>query len=192
MLAREEELGTRISSIAIYARALAMAVQSVPICNATLVGDQVIIREDVNIGLAVAVPGKDAFDSGLVVPVIRNVESKGILAIDREIKAQTSRARARQLSAEDMADGTISLSSTSGFIPGAWAVGTSILNLPQVTIFQPGSPIQKPVAVDGQVAVRSILPCSVTFDHRAMDGEPVGRLVRRIVDLLSNPELMAL
>ena len=192
MLERAEELGGRVSSVALYARALAMALKSVPICNATLVGDEIIVWENVNIGVAVALSGKEARDSALVVPVIKNAQDKGVLAIDLELKALAAKARSRQLSPEDMADGTVSLSSTAGFIPGTWSVGTSILNLPQVVIFQPGSPIQKPVVVDGQIAVRTILPCSLTFDHRAVDGEPIGRLLKKIVDLLSNPELLAL
>lgn len=192
MLAREEELGGRISTTALYARALAMACQTVPICNSTLLGNEVVVWENVNIGFAVALPGKSEFDSGLVVPVIKNAETKGVLAIDREMKALAARARAKQLTADDMADGTVSLSSTAGFLPGTWSVSAPILNLPQTVIFQPGSPVRKPVAVDDQVAIRTILPCGLTFDHRAMDGEPVSRLLRRIVDLLSNPELMTL
>jgi len=192
MLERAEELGGRVSMIALYARALALACQAVPICNSTLVDDEIILWDCVNISVAVALPGKGEYDSGLVVPVVKNAETKGILALDREIKDLSARARSRQLTAEDMAGGTVSLSSTAGFLPGSWAVSAPILNLPQALIFQPGTPLQKPVAVDGKVEVRSILPCSLTFDHRVMDGEPVARFARRLVDLLTNPELLAL
>ena len=192
MLSREEEFGHRVSLIAIYARAIALACRAVPICNATLVDNEIIVWDTVNVGIAVAMPGRTEYDSSLVVPVLRDVGNKGVLAISREIKEMVSMARAGKLTSEHMADGTITISSTAGFVPGAWGLSTPLLNLPQVVCFQPGTPIEKPVAVDGQVVVRSMLPCSLSFDHRAMDGEPVGRFCRKLADLLTNPELMTL
>ena len=112
--------------------------------------------------------------------------------IDREIKDLINRAREGRLSAADLSDGTITLSSSAGFMPGIWSTSTPLIFLPQVVAFQPGTPIDKPIAVDGEVVVRPMLPCSLTFDHRAMDGEPPSRLIRRLADLLSNPELMVL
>ncbi|MGO8842177.1 MAG: dihydrolipoamide acetyltransferase family protein [Methyloceanibacter sp.] len=190
--AREEQLGTRVSQVAFFAKALALACVEVPICNATITGDDIVAWDNVNMGIAVALPGKGEYDSALVVPVIRDVECKGVLAIDREIKDLIARARAGSLGAADMADGTVTLSSTAGFLPGAWAVSTPLINQPQVLNFQPGSPIERPVVVDGQVVVRTMLACGLSFDHRAMDGEPVGRFVRKLADLLTNPELMVL
>jgi len=190
--AREGELGVPISLTAFIARAQALACQEAPICNATIAGDEIVLWDNVNLGVAVALAGKGPYDSGLVVPVIRDADRKGVLAIAREMKDLIARARAGTLTAADMADGTITLSSTSGFLPGAWAVSTPLINQPQVVNFQPGSPIDRPVVVDGQVVVRTMLACGLSFDHRAMDGEPVGRFVRRLADLLTHPELMAL
>jgi len=192
MLAREEELGTRVSLLAFQVRAVALACRHVPICNATLSDDVITVWDNVNVGVAVALPGKGDYDSGLVVPVVRNVQSKSVLEIDQEIKLLVGRARKGELTAADMADGTITLSSTSGFAPGAWAVSTPLLNLPQIVNFQPGSPIEKPVGIDGQIVLRSMLPCGLSFDHRAIDGEPIGRFVNKLIDLLGNPELMLL
>jgi len=192
MLAREQELGTRVSLLAFQVRAVAVACRHVPICNSTLSNDVITVWDNVNVGIAVALPGKGEYDSGLVVPVLRNAQAKGMLQIDQEIKELVGRARKGELSAADMADGTITLSSTGGFAPGAWAVSTPLLNLPQVVNFQPGSPIEKPVAVDGQMVLRSMLPCGLSFDHRAVDGAPIGRFANKLIDLLSNPELMLL
>lgn len=192
LLGREQELGTRVSLTAIYARAVALACQHVPICNATLADHEITIWDNVNVGIAVALPGRGEYDSGLMVPVVRNVETKGLLAIDREIKDLVHRARSGALTPEDMADGTITISSTGGFMPGAWMVSTPLLNLPQVVNFQPGSQLQKPIVIDGKVEVRTILPCGLSFDHRAMDGEPAARFARKVSDLLGNPELMLL
>ncbi len=192
MVDKEEEIGTKVSLIALQVRALALACRHVPICNATVGGDAISVWDNVNVGIAVALPGKGEYDSGLVVPVLRNAHAKSVLEIDAELKALVGRARKGELTAGEMADGTITLSSTGGFAAGGWGVSTPLLNLPQVVNFQPGSPIDKPVVVDGQVAVRSMLPCGLSFDHRAVDGAPVGRFVQKLNDLLSHPELMLL
>ncbi|MFO1468040.1 MAG: dihydrolipoamide acetyltransferase family protein [Steroidobacteraceae bacterium] len=193
MLAREQELQTRISMISLYAKALSIAVRHVPICNSTLQDQEIVVWDNVNIGIAVALPGKTEYESGLVVPVVRNVEQKGIFDIDRDIKSLVDRAKAlSKLVADDMSGGTVTLSSSAGFMPGQWCISTPLLNQPQVLNFQPSSPIDKPVIVDGQVAVRTMLPCSLSFDHRALDGEPVARFNRKMSDLLANPELMLL
>lgn len=115
-----------------------------------------------------------------------------VAEIDRRVRDLTERARNGRLSSAEMTDGTITLSSTAGFMPGQWSVSTPLINQPQVVNFQPGSPIQKPVVVDGEIVVRTMLPCGLSYDHRAMDGEPVGRFIRKLSDLLSNPELMLL
>ena len=192
MLDKADELGTKVSLVALQVRALALACRHVPICNATVGSDAISVWDNVNVGIAVALPGKGEYDSRLVVPVVRNAHCKGVLEIDAEVKALVGKARKGELTAEDMADGTITLSSTGGFAPGSWAVSTPLLNLPQVVNFQPGSPLDKPVVIDGQVAVRTMLPCGLSFDHRAVDGEPVGRFVHKLIDLLGHPELMLL
>lgn len=192
MLTREKELGTRVSMTALCARALALACREVPICNSTLDGNEIVVWDNVNVGIAVALPGRTEFESGLVVPVVRNVESKGVLAIEREVRDLVARAKAGSLSALDTTEGTVTLSSSAGFMPGNWCVSTPLINQPQVLNFQPGTPIEKPVVVNGQIVIRTMLPCGLSFDHRAMDGDPVARFNRKIADLLSNPELMLL
>jgi pyruvate dehydrogenase E2 component (dihydrolipoamide acetyltransferase) len=71
-------------------------------------------------------------------------------------------------------------------------VSTPLLNLPQVVNFQPGTPIERPLVIDGQIAIRTAVPCGLTFDHRCMDGEPAGRFVRQLSWLLRDPEMMLL
>ncbi|WP_341643840.1 dihydrolipoamide acetyltransferase family protein [Thauera sp. SDU_THAU2] len=192
ILGYEDELATRVSLISFYVRSVALACQHVPICNSTLANGEISAWENVNVGVAVALPGGSEHESGLIVPVVRDVQDKGLLQIDREVKDLVRRARASGLSPAETANGTITVSSTDGFLPGGWMVSTPLLNLPQVMNFQPGTPVEKPVVVDGRIEIRTLLPCGVTFDHRAMDGEPLGRFVRKIRDLLSNPELMLL
>lgn len=94
MLAREKELGGRISMTALYAKALALACRHVPICNATIDDEQITVWENVNIGIAVALPGKTEYESGLLVPVVRDVQSKGLVQLSLEIKDLVARAPA--------------------------------------------------------------------------------------------------
>lgn len=192
MLSMEESIGQRIALISFYVKAVALACQHVPICNATLTDDEITVWENVNVGVAVALPGRTEFESGLIVPVVRDVQSKGLARINAEIKDLIDRARKGELRPDETSGGTITISSTDGFLPGGWLVSTPLLNLPQVMNVQPGTPIEKPVVVDGHIVIRTILPFGSTFDHRAMDGVPSGRFTTRLRDLLANPELMLL
>jgi len=190
---REKELGARVSMTAIYARALALACRQVPICNAALIDGEIVLWDEVNVGIGVALPGRNEYDSGLVAPVVRNVEAKGLLEIDREVRELVARAREGRLSVQDMANATITMSSSERLSSGGWMVGTPLLTLPQVVAFGPGAPVRKPVVRDnGQIVAGSILPCCLTFDHRALDGEPAARLAKKLTDLLGEPELVLL
>lgn len=190
---REKDLGARVSMTAIYARALALACRQVPICNAALIDGEIVLWDEVNVGIGVALPGRNEYDSGLVAPVVRNVEAKGLLEIDREVRELVARAREGRLSVQDMANATITMSSSERLNSGGWMVGTPLLTLPQVVAFGPGAPVRKPVVRnDGQIVAGSILPCCLTFDHRALDGEPAARLAKKLTDLLGEPELVLL
>lgn len=193
LLARQEELGSRISLTAIYAKALAVACRRVPICNATVEGDEIVLWDQVNVGIAVALPGRTEFDSSLIVPVVRDVDRKGIVEINDDIRRIVARAREGRLAPDDTAGATITLSSTDGFaLAGTWSVSGPLLNLPQVVNFQPGSMVDKPAVVDGAIAIRTMLPCGLVFDHRAMDGAPAAKFVRALCELLQEPESMLL
>jgi pyruvate dehydrogenase E2 component (dihydrolipoamide acetyltransferase) len=193
LLKRESDLGSRVSVTAIYAKALSIACGRVPICNATIDGDEIILWEHVNLGVAVALPGRNDFDSSLIVPVIRDVGKKGILEINEDIREVVARARSGQLTPDDTTGATITMSSTAGFaLEGTWMVGSPLLNLPQVVNFGPGSMVEKPVVVDGAITIRTMLPCGLVFDHRAMDGAPATEFIRILSQLLQEPESMLL
>jgi pyruvate dehydrogenase E2 component (dihydrolipoamide acetyltransferase) len=190
---REKEIGARVSMTAIFVRALALACRQVPICNAALIDGEIVLWDEVNVGISVALPGRTEHESGLVVPVVRNVEVKGLLDVDRELRELVARARDGKLSPHDTADATITLSSGERLNAGGWMIGTPLLVLPQVVAFSPGAPVRRPVVRDdGQIVAGSILPCCLTFDHRALDGEPASRLAKKLTDFLGHPELMLL
>lgn len=188
-LAREESLGTRVSMNAFIAKAIAQALQQVPIANSSIDGDDILVHSSVNIGIAIALPGKNDIDTQLMVPVLHDVQLLGVVEIDKRMKALIERARCGQLAAEDMQGGTVTLSSTAGIAPPGLS-STPVLNLPNALLVGPSTPIERPVVHKGKIKVRTMLPISATFDHRILDGEPFSRFASALHDLLETPELM--
>jgi pyruvate/2-oxoglutarate dehydrogenase complex dihydrolipoamide acyltransferase (E2) component len=186
---REEQFGTRVSINAFLVKALASAAMQVPIANAMIDGDDIVIHRHVNVGIATAMPGVTEYDSILVVPVIRNVQSMGVVEIDKAMKSLIERARRGELGADEMSGSTITLSTTAGLAPPGNR-STPVLNLPNTTLVGPSTPEQKPVVRDGEVVVRTMMPVSITFDHRVMDGEPASRFGRALYDAIEQPGLM--
>lgn len=188
-LAREEALGTRVSFNAFLIKAMVYAIRQVPIANSCLQGDEIVIYDNVNMGMAVSIPGTTEYDSGLVVAVLRNVESMGVASIDKAMKALIERVRSGSATAEDMTGATITLSSTAGIGPPG-LTSTPVLNLPNAALLGPSTPTERPVVHQGEVKVRTMLPLSFTFDHRMLDGEPAARFMSVLHDCLQHPELM--
>jgi pyruvate/2-oxoglutarate dehydrogenase complex dihydrolipoamide acyltransferase (E2) component len=188
-LAMEDQLGTRVSINAFIARAMALALKQVPIANASIDGDDIVLNASVNIGVAIALPGKTEIDTRLVVPVLHNVEQLGVVEIDMRMKAMIARAREGTLTAEEMSGGTVTLSSTAGIAPPG-LTSTPVLNLPNALLVGPSTPIERPVVRKGKIVARTMLPISATFDHRVLDGEPFSRFARALHDMLETPELM--
>ena len=188
-LAIEERLGTRVSINAFIAKAIALALRQVPIANASIEGEDIVLHASVNIGVAIALPGNNAIDTQLMVPVLHNVEQLGVVEIDKRMKAMIARARAGKLGADEMSGGTVTLSSTAGIAPPGMS-STPVLNLPNALLVGPSTPIERPVVYRGEIAVRTMLPISATFDHRILDGEPFSRFASALHELLETPELM--
>lgn len=182
-----EAVGTRISYNDIIALILARATRQVLIINSSIVGDEIKVWDDINLGIATATEINE-YETGLFVPVVKNADRKSLVEISREIKDLVAKARAGQLSAEDMGGGTLTLSNAA-FIGGL--VGTTpILSPGQAVLIQPGSIVEKPVVRDGEIVVRSMMSLSVTWDHRILDGVPVGRLINKIAEFMECPELL--
>ncbi|MCX2972077.1 2-oxo acid dehydrogenase subunit E2 [Halieaceae bacterium IMCC8485] len=186
---REAELGTRISVNALIARAMAYAIKQVPVANSCLENDEIVIYRSINLGIAVSVPGASEYDSGLMVGVVHGIENMGLAELDLSMKAMVERLRSGQATAEDTGGATITLSSTAGVGPPG-LTSTPVLNSPNTALVGPSTPIERPVVVDGEMCVRTLMPVSFTFDHRVMDGEPAARFMRALHDCLEHPELM--
>ncbi len=187
LLEMEAEFGVRVSYMDIILAALAIALRDNPILNSSVVGDQVWVWEGINIGVAVSLD--HGLEGGIVVPVVRNVDRKPIPDLSREVASLIERARAGKLMPDDIADGTFTLTNL-GTVGGGWFFGTPIVNQPQSAILAIGSVSDRAVVVDGQVVVRPLMPFSLTFDHRVMDGAPAIRFAGRFVELLADPEVL--
>lgn len=186
---KEAQLGTRVSVNAFIVKAMALAVADVPIANASLIDDVIIIYRNVNVGVAISLPGKTEWDSTLMVPVVRNVQAMGVAQIDKAMKELIARARNGKLTAEDMTGSTITLSSTAGLAPPGTR-STPVLNLPNAVLVGPSTAQEKMVVVNGEAQVRTMMPVSMTFDHRVLDGEPAARFINALHGYLENPVLI--
>ena len=159
-------------------RALALALVEVPEANAQWAGDAIRRFSSVDLAVAVAVEG------GLVTPVLRAAEGKGLLAISREMAALVARARAGKLLPEDYRGGGFTLSNL-----GMYGVRQfdAVINPPQAGILAVGAGEQRPVVQDGALAVATLMTCTLSADHRVIDGVAGARLLAAFKGLLEDP-----
>lgn len=156
-----ERAGAKLTFMSFITKAAASALKAVPVVNASVDGNDILYRKDINIGIAVAL------DWGLIVPVVKNVDDKSLLELSREIADLAARARAKQLSPDDVQGGTFTITNPGGF--GA-QFGLPIINQPQVAILAVGAVEQRPAVVNDAVVVRPRAYLVLGYDHRLIDG----------------------
>ena len=164
-------------------QACAHALLQHPRMNASLEGDAIQLHGAVHVGFAVAL------DEGLIVPVIHDADKKPLKTIAQEARALAEKARAGQLKLEEVSGGTFTVSNLG--MAGVDAF-TPILNSPQTGILGVGRIVDKPAVYQGEIAKRSMLVLSLTFDHRVIDGAPAGAFLGSVADLLSHGNRIAL
>jgi pyruvate/2-oxoglutarate dehydrogenase complex dihydrolipoamide acyltransferase (E2) component len=169
------------SYTAFVVKAAGYALQLFPILNSALVEDTIVIKEDINIGVAVAT------ERGLIVPVIRAAGQKSLLEISEEINDLGERARANLLSPQDFLGGTFSVTNSGVF---GSLFFTPIINYPEAAILGMGKVYETPVVRDHQVTVGSIMYLALTYDHRIIDGRPAVEFLQEVKRLLENPDLI--
>jgi pyruvate/2-oxoglutarate dehydrogenase complex dihydrolipoamide acyltransferase (E2) component len=174
---------------ALLIKAMLYGIRRVPLANSCVIGDAIEIYNDVHVGFAVSVPGKTQFDSGLIVPVIRNANQYGLIELNEKIKEIVIRAKAGECTQDDFVGSTITFSTTAGLAPPGHR-STPVLNLPNAMLIGPSTPIEKPWNVNGEVKLQTILPISVTFDHRVLDGDPAVRFMSAMNEAIENPALL--
>ena len=157
-----EREGVRLTYLPFIIKAAVESLKKHPILNSVWDGDKVVLRKQINVGVAV-----DLEEGALVVPVIQNADELNIVGLARRIDDVVKRARAKQLGTEDISGGTVTVNN-----PGALGsiASTPIINHPQAAILQAEAVVKRPVAVDDAIAIRSMMNLEVSFDHRILDG----------------------
>lgn len=178
-----ESKGVNLSYNHILLKICAQALTEFPLFNARLEGDEVILQDEVNIGLAIAL------EDGLIVPAVKNVARKGLFQIAVETEELIERARGNKLTPDDISGGTFTITNLGMFDVRDF---TPIINPPQCAILGVGAMTDRPVAIDNSVVIRPIMVLSLTFDHRIVDGAQGAQFLKRVKELVQNPLLLLL
>jgi pyruvate dehydrogenase E2 component (dihydrolipoamide acetyltransferase) len=184
---REDGEGTRrgvhLTYFPFIVKAVQHALMEHPMLNASVdeEGETIVQKKYFNIGFAVDTP------DGLIVPVIRNVEKKSIIELAAELQDLAERARQRTVTVQELRGSTFTITNYGQFGGG---FSTPIINYPDVAILGCGRIADRPWVVDGEIAVRKILPLSLTFDHRVTDGGDATRFLSRVAGYLEDPALL--
>jgi pyruvate dehydrogenase E2 component (dihydrolipoamide acetyltransferase) len=175
----EVKYGFGLTFTAYFIHAASLAIQKHPIVNVSVDGDEILHKNDVNIGCAVAVP------SGLIVPVIKKSQELSLVGVAQRLNDVVTRARQKQLQAEDIVGGTFTISNFGGW---GGITAMPIINQPQVAILGIGAIVKKAVVVDDNIAIRPQVLLSLTFDHRVIDGEGAANYLATMKDLLESDD----
>ncbi len=174
------EEGIKLSYLPFILKAVALALKAHPVLNSEmdLEGGRLIVKKYYNLGIAVDT------EEGLVVPVIRNADRQSIKELASAVGRISDRARKRELTLDDMKEGTFTLTNF-GSIGGQFAV--PVINFPQAAILGVGRMVEKPVVVNGTVVAGTMLPLSLSVDHRIVDGGEVARFMNKLLTYLGDP-----
>jgi len=159
--AEYEQAGVKLTYMAFIARVVAGALHRHPTINASIDGDNVVYKKDINLGIAVAL------EEGLIVPVIKNADEKNILGLSRAIADVADRARAKRLNPDEVHGGTFTITNPGQF--GA-QFGMPIINQPQVAILGVGTIEKRPIVIDEAIGIRTMAYLTLGYDHRLVDG----------------------
>ena len=171
--------GVGLGFMSFFAKACAVALAEWPSVNAFIDGEQVLYHDYTDISIAVSTP------RGLTVPVIRNVESLGMAAIEKRVMDLAAKAKDSKLTTEDLTGGTFTI--TNGGVFGS-LMSTPIINIPQSAILGMHKIQERPVAVNGQVVIKPMMYLALSYDHRIVDGKESVSFLIRVKELLENPE----
>lgn len=173
-----EKHGIKLGLMSFFMKASSIALLEYPNVNSSIEGENMIFYNYTDISVAVSTP------KGLMVPVVRNVESLSLAEIEKQVASLSEKARKGKLSIPEMSGGTFTI--TNGGIFGSM-MSTPIINPPQSSILGMHNILERPVAIEGQVAIRPMMYVALSYDHRVIDGkDSVGFLVR-VKKLLENP-----
>mgnify|MGYP001113238039 CR=1 FL=1 len=179
-----ERQGAKLTVMSFICKAVIDGLRAVPVMNASVDGDAVVYKKDINLGIAVAL------DWGLIVPVLKRADEKNMLGLARGIADLAARARAKQLKPEEVQGGTFTITN-----PGVFGTlfGMPIINQPQVAIISTDAIVRKPVVTTGPdggeaIAIHPVGNLAMSWDHRAFDGAYSARFLARVKEILETKD----
>ena len=174
--------GQKITFTPIFVDAVVKAIKDFPMINVAVDGTNIIKRNHINIGMAAALPS-----GNLIVPVIKDADQKNMIGLTKTINDLAKRARSNELKPDEISGGTFTLTNVGGF---GNIMGTPIINQPQVAIMAVGAIVKKPAVMETEmgdvIAIRHKMFCSLSYDHRVVDGSLGGSFLRRFADYLES------
>ncbi|MBX7109119.1 MAG: 2-oxo acid dehydrogenase subunit E2 [Chitinophagales bacterium] len=178
----EKREGEKITFTPLFIEAVVKALKDFPLVNSSTNGTQIIRKKDINIGMAAALPS-----GNLIVPVIKNADTKNLVGLTKEVNDLAKRARAGQLKPHEIEGGTFTLTNVGTF---GNLMGTPIINQPQVAIMATGAIKKKPAVLETTqgdvIAIRHMMFLSLSYDHRIVDGALGGSFLRKVADYLES------
>ncbi len=171
----------KVSYTDILVKLVAVALREFPLLNCSVDGDNIIYKNYVNMGVAVAL------DNGLVVPNVRDADKKGLREISAEVKELANLARTGGLPMDRLSGGTFTITNLGMYGIESFS---PIINQPEVAILGVNTIVEKPVVIDGEICVRPILNLSLTADHRVVDGSVAAQFLQRVKKLIECPALV--
>ena len=174
--------GQKITFTPIFVEAVTKAIRDFPMVNVTVDGDNIIVKKNINVGMAAALPS-----GNLIVPVIKNADQLNLVGLTKQVNDLAGRARNNQLKPEEIQGGTFTLTNVGTF---GNVMGTPIINQPQVAILAVGAIRKKPAVLETEhgdvIAIRHMMFLSLSYDHRVVDGMLGGSFLRRVADYLES------
>ncbi len=176
----KKQYGENITFTPIFIEAVARAIRDFPMINSSVDGTRILVKKDINIGMAAAMPS-----GNLIVPVIKNADYLNLAGLAKSVNDLATRARASQLKPDEISGGTFTLTNVGTF---GNLMGTPIINQPQVAIMAMGAIKKKPAVLETEqgdvIAIRHMMFLSMSYDHRIVDGSLGGSFIRRVADYL--------
>jgi 2-oxoglutarate dehydrogenase E2 component (dihydrolipoamide succinyltransferase) len=178
----EKREGTRITFTPLFIEAIVRCIKKFPLVNSSVDGDRIIVKKDINMGMATALP-----NGNLIVPVIRNADQLNLVGLAKQVNNLADNARNNKLRPEDISDGTFTLTNVGTF---GSLMGTPIINQPQVAILAVGAIKKRPVVVEtphgDSIAIRHMMYLSLSYDHRIVDGSLGATFLTSVANELEN------
>ncbi|WP_346320045.1 dihydrolipoamide acetyltransferase family protein [Chitinophaga sp. YIM B06452] len=178
----EKREGEKITFMPLFVEAVVKCIKRFPLVNCSLDGDKIILKKDINIGMATALPS-----GNLIVPVIRNADTLNLVGLTKQVNSLANAARQNRLKPEDTQNGTFTITNVGTF---GSLTGTPIINQPQVAILAVGAIKKRPVVVETEqgdsIAIRHMMYLSMSYDHRIVDGSLGSTFLSAVATELEN------